>query len=204
MKGQRFEISTGFFLDSEMWVESTQQIKGKSEEAKIIKNRLDKVTSKIQDIYNQLESMGQYLSDDFIAADEQGKVYAVPAAISVKEGSVKTLEEFYPELKSLLPEEAFTGKLVRYIPVNNLTAGSEHGYQVKAFVFVSYTQSEPLTFEKVETKEALRLLLEEIWVKPTAENVSCFFNWIQQTAFYRLRYSNTQEAIEAVEKLYLL
>ena len=59
MKGQRFEISTGFFLDSEMWVESTQQIKGKSEEAKIIKNRLDKVTSKIQDIYNQLESIGQ-------------------------------------------------------------------------------------------------------------------------------------------------
>lgn len=41
MSGQRFEISIGFFLDSEMWVESTQQVKGKSEEAKIIKNRLE-------------------------------------------------------------------------------------------------------------------------------------------------------------------
>lgn len=143
----------------------------------------------------------QFLSDDFIASDEQGNVYPFPAAISVKVGSVKTLEEFYPELKSILPEEAFTGKLVRYIPVNNLTVGSEQGYPVKAFVFVSYTQSEPFALEPVDTKEALQLLLKETWVNPTAENVNCFFNWLQHTSFYRLRYSNTQEAIEAVEKL---
>lgn len=143
----------------------------------------------------------QYLSDDFIAADEQGHVYPFPAAISVKDGSVKTLEEFYPELQSILPEEAFTGKMVRYIPVNNLPVGSEQGYPVKAFVFVNYSQSEPFALEPVETEEALQLLLKETWVKPTAENVNCFFNWLQQTSFYRLRYSNTQEAIEAVEKL---
>ena len=59
LNGQRFEISTGFFLDSETWIESKQQVKGRIEEAKTINNRLDKIRTKVQDVYNQLESMGQ-------------------------------------------------------------------------------------------------------------------------------------------------
>ena len=59
MTGKRFEISTGIFVDENTWQESNQKNKGKTEEAKIIKNRVDKVTAKIQDIYNQLESLGQ-------------------------------------------------------------------------------------------------------------------------------------------------
>jgi len=145
----------------------------------------------------------QYLSDDFIATDDQGKVYPFPSAISVKEGAVKTLSTFYPELKTILPEEAFTGKIVRYIPVHNLTDESAQGYPVKAFVFVNYSADEPFMLEKVETQEALQLLLKETWVNPTADNVSCFFDWLQKTAFYRLNYSTTQQAIEAVEKLVL-
>lgn len=59
MNGQRFEVSTAIWIDSGIWIESTQQLKGKTEEVKIIKNRLDKINSKIQDIYNQLESLDQ-------------------------------------------------------------------------------------------------------------------------------------------------
>jgi integrase len=59
MAGKRFEISTGIFVDEITWQESNQKNKGKTEEAKTIKNRVDKVTAKIQDIYNQLESLGQ-------------------------------------------------------------------------------------------------------------------------------------------------
>lgn len=58
MCGQRFEISTGLFVEPEYWIESTQQLKGRTEEGKIIRNRLDKITSRIQDIYNQLDSLG--------------------------------------------------------------------------------------------------------------------------------------------------
>lgn len=146
----------------------------------------------------------EFLSDDFIATDEAGKVYPFPAAITVKEGAVSTLSEFYPELNNTKPQEAFTGKMVRYIAVNNLNAASAQGFPVKAFVFVNYSTEEPFALEKVEPKEALRLLLKETWVKPTAKNVNRFFDWLQQTAFYRLRYSNTDEATEAVEKLYRL
>ena len=58
MCAQRFEISTGLFVEPGYWIESTQQLKGRTEEGKIIRNRLDKITSKIQDIYNQLDSLG--------------------------------------------------------------------------------------------------------------------------------------------------
>lgn len=59
LNGQRFEISTGFFIDPETWIESTQMVKGRTEEVKTINNRLDKIRTKVQDVYNQLESMGQ-------------------------------------------------------------------------------------------------------------------------------------------------
>ena len=59
MNGQRFEISTGFFLSSGMWDESKQLVKGRTEDVRIINNRLDKIRTRIHDIYNQLESIGE-------------------------------------------------------------------------------------------------------------------------------------------------
>ncbi|MDX9881905.1 MAG: site-specific integrase [Prolixibacteraceae bacterium] len=59
MSGQRFETSTGFFLDKSSWIESAQLADGKSEEIKVINNRLTKIRSKILDIYNQLDSIGE-------------------------------------------------------------------------------------------------------------------------------------------------
>jgi hypothetical protein len=46
MNGQRFEVSTGIWIDPGIWIESTQRLKGKTEEVKIIKNRHDKINSK--------------------------------------------------------------------------------------------------------------------------------------------------------------
>lgn len=57
--GQRFEISTGFFLSIDLWNDAKQQINGKSEDAKIMNNRLGKINTKIQDIFNQLLSLGE-------------------------------------------------------------------------------------------------------------------------------------------------
>ena len=56
MKGQRFELSTGLFINPELWNDKMQQIKGRVEEAKTQNKRLDKLTTKIQDAYNVLES----------------------------------------------------------------------------------------------------------------------------------------------------
>ena len=59
LNGQRFELSTNFFIFSEMWNDSSQQVIRRTEDVKILNNRLDKIVSKIQDIYNQLESVGE-------------------------------------------------------------------------------------------------------------------------------------------------
>jgi site-specific recombinase XerD len=59
MNGQRFEVATGFTAHHDDWNESKQLIKGRTEDVKIINNRLEKIRTKIQDIYNQLESIGQ-------------------------------------------------------------------------------------------------------------------------------------------------
>lgn len=59
MSGLRFETSTGFFLEKSSWIESAQLADGKSEEIKVINNRITKIRTKIQDIYNQLDSLGE-------------------------------------------------------------------------------------------------------------------------------------------------
>lgn len=59
MSGQRFEVATGFIALCDNWNESKQLIKGRTEDVKIINNRLEKIRTKIQDIYNQLESIGE-------------------------------------------------------------------------------------------------------------------------------------------------
>ncbi len=146
----------------------------------------------------------EYLSDDFIAADGNGKVYPFPASISVKEGASKRLSEFYPELKEKDVELAFTGKKVKYIPVHNQKEIDAAPFPVKALVFINFNSNKKFDFEEVEKREAIQLLLRETWVKPEAENVSLFFDWIENTQFYRLTYSKTGEALEAVEKIFAL
>ncbi|HEY3389661.1 MAG TPA: hypothetical protein VGK38_08835 [Prolixibacteraceae bacterium] len=140
------------------------------------------------------------LSDDFNAINSKnGFVYRLPLSISVKEGSLKTLELFYPELNEISPEKAATGKIVRHLPVANNIPGSQTAFPVKAFVFVKYSEAEPFVFEEVEKREAIQALLPETWVNPDPENVARFFDWFDEISFYRLQYSDYQEAIDAIE-----
>lgn len=62
MNNQRFELSTGIFICSESWDDERQQVAGRSEESKILNTRLNKITNKVQDVYNQLESKGEPFS----------------------------------------------------------------------------------------------------------------------------------------------
>jgi hypothetical protein len=143
------------------------------------------------------------LSDDFMTIDRiNGYSYRLPAAISVKEGSVKILSQYYPELKDIASQKASTGKIVRYLPLKNNMDGTMNRFPVKAFVFANYLPDEPFNFVQLEPKEALPALLAETWVNPYPENVSRFFDWIDTKAFYRLRYSDKHDAIQAITNLF--
>jgi hypothetical protein len=142
-----------------------------------------------------------YLSDDIIAADNNGKVYPFPAAISIKEGSIEVLSEYFPEISKMDTKETFIGKMVKYIPIQNITPESMNGIPVKAFVFVNYSKSGDFIFEEAEKKQALQTLLKETWVNPTARSVSAFFDWMEETDFYNLQYSNIDEALGVINKI---
>ncbi len=62
LKNQRFELSTGIFVLPESWSEKKQQINGRTEETKILNNRLDKICTRVLDVYNLLESKGESFS----------------------------------------------------------------------------------------------------------------------------------------------
>jgi hypothetical protein len=143
------------------------------------------------------------LSDDFIAIDRiKGAAYRLPAAISVKDGSVKILSQYYPELIDIKSQKASTGKIVRHLPLNNNQKGLANMFPVKTFVFVNYSPNEPFSIMKVELKEALPSLLAETWVNPDPENVRRFFDWIDTKAFYRLKYSDNYDAIQTITNLF--
>ncbi len=143
-----------------------------------------------------------FLGDDFIATDKNGKAYAFPAAISIKEGSIKTLSKFYPGLSEIQTVKTFIGKTVKYIPVFNISDDSAKGTPVNAFVFVKFSKTDDYVFEEVEKKEALRLLLAETWVNPQPEIVTSFFDWVERTYFYQLVYSETKQALDVVKQVF--
>lgn len=142
------------------------------------------------------------LSDDFLTADENACVYSFPSAISVKDGAVDVLMEYYPELKNMPSEMASNGKQVRYILNRNQEIKKESGYRVRAVVFIKFTPQKDSLLELMDKKEAIQLLLKEIWVNPEPKHIARFLDWINRASFYRMQYSNTPEALEYISKIF--
>lgn len=91
MNNQRFELSTGIFVLPESWNEEKHQISGRTEEVKILNNRLDKIRSRIQDVYNQSESKGE----PFTALHVKNKLLGVSnekGVLEILDGIIKGIE----------------------------------------------------------------------------------------------------------------
>ncbi len=142
-----------------------------------------------------------YISDDFIAATPDGHVYPFPESISVKEGAVPVLANFYPELNEKVLEKAATGKMVRYLPVNNFSENQVNGIPVASFIFVNYQAGSRFDLSEVGKKEALQLLLRETWVNPKTSLINAFFGWVEKTPFYRMTYSDNEKMISTIKNM---
>lgn len=59
IKNKRVDLSTGIFVPQDQWDESKQHLKGKIPGARVLNERLDKMKTEIQDIYNQMRSSGE-------------------------------------------------------------------------------------------------------------------------------------------------
>ena len=141
------------------------------------------------------------IADDFVAADENAKVYPFPAAISVKNGAIDLLAKYYPELHSTSQEINHKGLPIRFLDFNpRLT--STLGHKIKAIVFLKYDASEKQSCSRVDKKEAVQFVLKETWVNPRPHNVSRFFNWIGNTPFYKMTYNDTPAALKWIKNTF--
>lgn len=142
------------------------------------------------------------LADDFVPIDSNKKqVYSFPAAISIKKSSLETLLPIYPELKTTA-EYNFKrlNKIVRFLKPNN-TDYSKH-LACKDLIFIKYQKDSELNFKKISKLHAFQKLVPDSWLSPQTDNVEQFLDWFSELNCYELFYSNNEEMINIVQKIF--
>jgi hypothetical protein len=140
------------------------------------------------------------VSDDFVAVERFSQhVFPFPAAMSVKEGASEMLSAFYPSLKEQeATQRSLTNKLVKYLPIEGVSVPAP----VQEIIFIKYDPEVDFEMEKRPRADALKLLLDETWTFPSAENADRFLDWYSRLSCYRLNYSNNEKAIQAIIELF--
>jgi hypothetical protein len=140
------------------------------------------------------------VSDDFVPVEGSSRcVFPFPAALSVKEGANEMLSAFYPSLKEGgTAQRSLTNKMVKYVPVE----GKAVPAPVKEVFFIQYHPEIDFNMERLPRASSLKLLLDEAWTFPSAENASRFLEWYSQLSCYRLSYSNNEKALDTITKLF--
>lgn len=142
------------------------------------------------------------LADDFVPVDaEKQEVYSFPAAISIKKNSLETLLPIYPELETSA-EYNFKRlrKIVRYLKPNNNNFFSH--LPCENLVFIKYQKDAVLNFQKISKIDAFHKLIPDSWLSPKKENAQNFINWFSELNCYQLTYSNNDEMIASVQKIF--
>ncbi len=157
MNNQRFELSTGIFICPESWDDERQQVAGRSEESKILNNRLNKITNRVQDVYNQLESKGEPFSILNVknklqgVSDEKGILEILDVIIKgiearvgndYSEGTLKhyktTRERLVEFLKTKLGKDDLMLSMVDYNFLNSFDIYLKTEYQLKPNTALTY------------------------------------------------------------------
>ncbi|TXD54278.1 MULTISPECIES: hypothetical protein [unclassified Polaribacter] len=142
------------------------------------------------------------LADDFVPVDaENQEVYSFPAAISIKKNSLEALLPLYPELETSA-EYNFTrlNKIVRYLKPNNSDFFAH--LPCNDLVFIKYQKDAVLTCQKISKINAFQQLIPDSWLSPKKENAQKFLDWFATLNCYQLTYSNNDEMIASVEKIF--
>jgi hypothetical protein len=143
----------------------------------------------------------QLISDDFVPIERNSlNAYPFPIAMSVKEGSLNLLTTLFPSLEKEPLNYITTEKSVRYLPFEYKMENLVN--PVVGFIFVKYDNTVNLSWEKLDTVSAVKLLLEQTWIAPIPGNAEIFLDQVLQNSFFQLTYSNNQMALEAITQLF--
>jgi len=129
------------------------------------------------------------------------EVYSFPAAISVKKNSLETLLPLYPELNEATEYDfKKLHKIVRYLKPNN-TDYSTH-LPCKDLVFIKYQKDAEISCTEISKITAFEQLVPDSWLSPKKENAQVFLDWFEKLNCYQLTYSDTNELVAAVSKIF--
>jgi hypothetical protein len=92
-------------------------------------------------------------------------------------------------------------KSVRFLSSEIQFASSDEMFPVENIFFVSYNRDVEFELKKLRRADALDTVFEQSWIAPTKGNAPNFFKWLMKASFYKLVYSNNQQALDAVSKI---
>lgn len=141
------------------------------------------------------------IADDFVPMAKDKKVYTFPSAISLKKNSWDMLSKYFPKIKTE-KEYYFAAldKTVRYLPPSH--QNYEKTENCNILVFIKYAKESNTALKKISKVDAFHKLLPDSWISKESENVETFLDWFQSTTCYSLTYSDNQEMIDLVSKLF--
>ncbi|ARV07654.1 hypothetical protein BTO04_13560 [Polaribacter sp. SA4-10] len=142
------------------------------------------------------------LADDFVPIDvKKQEVYSFPASISIKKNSLETLLPIYPELETTA-EYNFKrlNKIVRYLKPNNDNYFAH--LPCNDLVFIKYEKGAKMVCNKISKIDAFQQLVPDSWLSPIKENAQIFLDWFEELNCYQITYSNNNEMIQTVSKIF--
>lgn len=137
------------------------------------------------------------LSDDLTPLRETPlKLFYNPCSISIKQGAFEVLPLYYDNFNSLdsVVLNSFKGK-IKHLPFK---APENNSYNCRHILLVNYVINSVTSLSKITIDEALEVLIPESWLSHKEEHAKLFMDWLSMQAFYKLTYSNNDEAIEAL------
>ena len=140
------------------------------------------------------------IADDFVPVDQQKKINAFPAGISIKRKSLPTLLPLYPELENSA-EFHFQrlNKIVRYLPPKQMNF--DQSFPCNALIFIKYDQNIAFECKPISKLTAFQGLIPDSWISQESKNVTIFLDWFSSLPCYQLTYSNNQKMIDQVGRI---
>ena len=143
------------------------------------------------------------LSDDFspLYCNDM-HLYRYPAAISIKKGAFKIIENEIDVFKTL--PTYFNGPKninIKYVPPSVNFNTSKKNLPCRKIVYVKYSKDCSSSFHKVSEEKILKTLIPDAWISPKPNHAKQFLNWLSTIEFYELKYSDNHYALQSLTNL---
>ena len=137
-----------------------------------------------------------FLADDILPLEAgTHRVWPVPLAISVKQGSWPAVGALFPELTAA-PPIRFGGRTMRYLWPGAAAAAGTAGFPAAMLLFPRYVEGAPVALQPLDATRSLVLLGEGGSVLPSTDaGLAEFLAWLAGTPAYELAYGRLDGAV---------